>query len=1510
MAWPPPPPPVNASTRPTSFEFFRSTREKFAAIPSPMLSSSFSTSNGGQTSRTEKRESAPPALHVVTSSASLEAGGGPAQQHPTKPRPRSNSYVQIPLFSPATAHRPLPALPMSGASAVTSRDLIKVPIDGDHGPKNSAHSIKSSGPNRLNPKGDTRNRQSPQSPQFRPQELMQPAGQHGGPGPGSTESRAIECQRNLEGTVSTYRSGNSNHTSLDSPVSVKLQPYYPPPPPVTASLQHPRQQGQSAEIDCLQKKTATNSPALVETTMSTGALPRPAASRSRRHSAGAASLSIQTQQLSSIKRGPSTADVGATGARYTEAETVAKSTARKHLRSILPSFKPTSPTPVSHLPPRQSPSHLVIPPPSRYQPPGQTSQQYYSPSQQQQHHQPQHHSHQANQYQGERGQTHHQQHHHFQQQQQQQQQRQHTSPGRSPNSSRATSPSRSTGLLESFQDRTAMALMQRYLSQPDGPDSEADITMQILISQAAVDAKGFEVLVPQTVESIKRHHATLSSRIAALTARLSLESKIREAAQSLLTLHADNKKLARQASDHLEAANRKVDQVATELWKLTQLAADLQRTLLQHTSGVLALGVVRLEDQARREREVHALQIQELSAEQNLEEQFAVMSTTIHSLEADALEAQGLLEEKDRAIERLMKQLEHQRELFVKMDEQQQKTMVLSRLQQKTLDALGNNDSDVSKAVKEMGDFLVTVGKRLEHILQQQQQQQQQQQKHHRMQGSSDRRMDMNLMDSAGTTITGDTGSRERVTQTWPSEATLVNRAHLPRQSQDSCALARVREDSLSSAPSDGNLTGTVTATVSEMTAVGSKGLNTPPGSGEKFTSSPHYSIDRITSVLDALESHVSESQQKMQVLEGELGLLRRHSVVLSASRTNSVRVKGTPPSSYRSQAEDTIRAALEKSLKDALLEKEMARQELENERQRWQDDQNHRISALEQSLVAVEDAEKNTASVANSSSGANGAHASTEETIQALRSQLREAIDEIDTLNQQQQSSNKSMRQLFDLIPDPRRKNHMQLLMSHQHHQQQIVNSSSSPGGRGSPGRTSPYGQFSQISGRASPAGSVSSLSSGSAVGFSMDALIARVKELVAHSQLLEQDNVQLRQQFSRSNTRSRQASGQSLLVHTSTVADSDIQEQQQEELIDKNSAAEEVISPPQPPAHSTWILNSELERLQASSGMIQLLEKELELLKQHTDMLLDENARLAELAAASATGVSTASSRGSTSEYGGFNGKPAADGASDLQEIIRIKDKLLQERDQLIREQDAALQRLQSQLADAAGNHGKKNGWGDGADIVALPVMSSFDVAELEEFRIKCGKLEEQVGEMRMIIAALESVNGGPGSGSQLLKALSSSQTSPPGSWFGSGLGLSSAMGSLNFGSLVQKQQQIPQDATASGLSSPIPSSAEVFYNQQRSQEGFNGSTPNLTPSSANSSSMNLAVGSGSNNAAVAGATAALRKEFRRVMAELREEKERAVRKEVEERRRLERTVRQLRRELQALQNNTHSS
>ncbi|KAF9908338.1 hypothetical protein EC991_009890 [Linnemannia zychae] len=1025
-----------------------------------------------------------------------------------------------------------------------------------------------------------------------------------------------------------------------------------------------------------------------------------------------------------------------------------------------------------------------------------------------------------------------------------------------------------SGVLDTFQDRTAMALMQRYLTNPDDPESEADIQMQIMISQAAVDSKGFEVLVPQSVESIKRHHATLSSRIAALTARLSLESKIREAAQSLLKLHADNKKLARQASDHLEAANRKVDQVATELWKLTQLAADLQRTLLQHTSGVLALGVVRLEDQGRRERDVHALQLHEARVGKDVEEQFEAMSRTIMSLESDTLEAQSLLEDKDRTIDRLMKQLDHQRELYVRLDEQQQKMMVLSRSQQKNLDLLGGSRMNDAKTAAELEAFLAKVAGRLQGILQQQQQQQQQYRHQKQISTGTSARKVVTIDSERHQRQEEEEEDRNRSAQTWPSDLTLLSNGSASTQ-RSSTKMGPGREDSMSSSTRDGN-SNLSTTVVSDRTATSSQESTIANNNNDDAAViTQHVSKERIFSTLDALDHFMTEAQQKSQILEEELGLLRRQSVALSESRNNSIKIKNF--SSVRGQAaEDTIRSALEKSLKDALLEKEIARQELENERQRWQDDQNHRISALEESLVAVEDSDKLATGDTSSEVGTDGARSSQqdEETIRTLRQQLQEAIDEIDTLSQQQQSSLKSMRQLFDLIPDSRRKSHLQLFAAHQQQQR-----------NGSTGGSE--------SGRASPAGSVLSVSSvNAAVGFSMETLIARVRELVMRSQQLEQQQQQ--QDPSETNhpkaARSRQTSHQGSTLLPPNQDD---------------------LHHPQQNQDSTWISNSELERLQANAGMIQLLEKEIELLKQHTDMLLDENARLAEMAAATAT--SAPASR-NTADLRAMISPPSKDDALDeLHEIIRVKDTLLRERDEIVEQQEKALLQVRSELTLAVQANEEKKQQMSGGDEVSSssssspPPLSSFDVVALEDFRVQCDKLEEQNGEMRMIIAALEAAHGGPGSGAQLLSTLQSTATNTPssptatGSWLTSRLG---SAGSLSFGSLTQKLAPTPLPAleptssNSSNINTPIPSSVDAFSNSSSSH-------------SPSSSSLQQPIGGGGgSHAAITSATAALRKEFRRVMTELREEKEKAVRKEVEERRRLERTVRQLRRELQAIQ------
>jgi hypothetical protein len=146
-------------------------------------------------------------------------------------------------------------------------------------------------------------------------------------------------------------------------------------------------------------------------------------------------------------------------------------------------------------------------------------------------------------------------------------------------------------------------LSQRQLGQVDSIEDRLkseetdDLLLQLLVSQAVVDAKDFEVLGLEEVDEIKNTHRLLQARVQSQGARLALETKIREAARNLSRLHAGNRELARQANDQLQASNRKVDQVATELWKLTQRAADMQRSWLQHTAGTLARGIKSLEEQ-------------------------------------------------------------------------------------------------------------------------------------------------------------------------------------------------------------------------------------------------------------------------------------------------------------------------------------------------------------------------------------------------------------------------------------------------------------------------------------------------------------------------------------------------------------------------------------------------------------------------------------------------------------------------------------------------------------------------------------------------------------------------------------------------------------------------------------------------------------------------------------------------------------------------------------------------
>ncbi|CAJ0638160.1 1138_t:CDS:2 [Entrophospora sp. SA101] len=203
-------------------------------------------------------------------------------------------------------------------------------------------------------------------------------------------------------------------------------------------------------------------------------------------------------------------------------------------------------------------------------------------------------------------------------------------------------------------------------------DTTDEMLLQLLVSQAIIDSKGFDLLSLEEVEELKKDYTVLTTRIAALTAKLSLESKIREAASSLAKLHASNKRISRQATDHLMQANRKVDQVAAELWKLTQRAGDIQRKLLQHMSGVLSLGITRLEGKPTRSQSiqlVNSLSTMPNSNDSNnidvlynelialndsrSSDQVSSLEASLQSVRQSLSEAKNLIKRKDKEIEDL-----------------------------------------------------------------------------------------------------------------------------------------------------------------------------------------------------------------------------------------------------------------------------------------------------------------------------------------------------------------------------------------------------------------------------------------------------------------------------------------------------------------------------------------------------------------------------------------------------------------------------------------------------------------------------------------------------------------------------------------------------------------------------------------------------------------------------------------------------------------------------------------
>ena len=148
-------------------------------------------------------------------------------------------------------------------------------------------------------------------------------------------------------------------------------------------------------------------------------------------------------------------------------------------------------------------------------------------------------------------------------------------------------------------------------------DSNDPVSMHLLMETAMGDSQHYEVLSFEEIDDLKKELSLLDTRIDATKRKLVLESKLRDAAQSLNRLYTPNGNresagngtkdspkrhrrsilgsrggsvdLLNKTDDEITSSARKCEALSQELWKLEKRAQDLQRRLLEHTAGILQM---------------------------------------------------------------------------------------------------------------------------------------------------------------------------------------------------------------------------------------------------------------------------------------------------------------------------------------------------------------------------------------------------------------------------------------------------------------------------------------------------------------------------------------------------------------------------------------------------------------------------------------------------------------------------------------------------------------------------------------------------------------------------------------------------------------------------------------------------------------------------------------------------------------------------------------------------------
>ncbi|KAJ5089563.1 hypothetical protein N7532_008247 [Penicillium argentinense] len=144
------------------------------------------------------------------------------------------------------------------------------------------------------------------------------------------------------------------------------------------------------------------------------------------------------------------------------------------------------------------------------------------------------------------------------------------------------------------------------------------VTLYLLTETAIGDSNNFEILSLEEVEDLKKERTLLSSRIDGTKRKLTLETKLRDAAQSIGRLYgppsprdsgeyganrsskshrrsrsifgkSGTAEVLDKSDSELAVSQRKCEDLAQELWKLERRSQQINQRLLEHTAGVLQM---------------------------------------------------------------------------------------------------------------------------------------------------------------------------------------------------------------------------------------------------------------------------------------------------------------------------------------------------------------------------------------------------------------------------------------------------------------------------------------------------------------------------------------------------------------------------------------------------------------------------------------------------------------------------------------------------------------------------------------------------------------------------------------------------------------------------------------------------------------------------------------------------------------------------------------------------------